>query len=125
MMRYRERRDGNAISERSSQTMRKTTVLLACLICLPVLACKPHPGKIMRGADHAGRSEERGQHRGLRRACRDDLEKFCAADQTGRDRRACLQTHLNELSADCKTAVEARKGRGGRRNLDNNDSGDN
>ena len=104
--------------------MRKSTALLACLICLPVLACKPHPGKIMRGADHAGRAEERGQHHGLKRACRDDIAKFCAADQTGRDRRNCLQTHLTELSADCKTAVEARKGRGGRRNRDRDDSGD-
>ena len=105
--------------------MRKATVLLACLICLPVLACKPHPGKILRGAGHAGRMEERGgRHHGLRRACRDDIAKFCAADQTGRDRRTCLQTHLTELSADCKTAVEARKDRGGRRNRDSNDSGD-
>ena len=104
--------------------MRKATVLLACLVCLPVIACKPHPGKIMRGADHVQRSEERnGKHRGLRRACRDDIEKFCAADQTGRDRRMCLQTHVNELSADCKTAVEARGARGGRRNRDRDDSG--
>ena len=104
--------------------MRKATVLLACLICLPVIACKPHPGRILRGADHAHRAEERsGKHHGLRRACRDDLEKFCAADQKGRDRRECLQTHLNELSTDCKTAVEARKNRGGRRD-DSNDKSD-
>ena len=89
--------------------MRKATVLLACLICLPVIACKPHPAGSCAVRITRGRSEERGQHRGLRRACRDDIEKFCAADQTGRDRRECLQTHLNELSADCKTAVEARK----------------
>jgi hypothetical protein len=98
--------------------MKKATVLLACLICLPVIACKPHPGKLFRGADHAERSEkhgESGKHHGLRRACRDDLAKFCAADQKGRDRRQCLQSHLSELSADCKTAVEARKSRGGHR----------
>jgi len=105
--------------------MRKATVLFACLVCLPVIACKPHPGKIMRGAGHAQRSEERaGKHHGMRRACRDDLEKFCAADQKGRDRRECLQTHVSEISADCKAAVEARKNRGGRRNRDKDDSSD-
>jgi len=105
--------------------MRKAAILLACLVCLPVIACKPHPGKILRGGDRIQRSEERNaRHHGLRRACRDDIEKFCAADQTGRDRRACLNTHLNELSADCKAAVEARKGRGGRRKRDRDDSGD-
>lgn len=108
--------------------MKKSTVLLACLIFLPVIACKPHPGRIFRGADHAQRSEEHGerngQHRGLRRVCRDDLTKFCAADQTGRDRRTCLQSHLSELSADCKAAVEARGHKGGRRNRDKDDSGD-
>lgn len=105
--------------------MRKATVLLTCLFCIPMIACKPHPGRILRGADHAQRSEERAGHRGgLRRACRDDIEKFCAADQTGRDRRLCLQSHLSEVSADCRTAVEARSHRGGRRNRDKDDSTD-
>jgi hypothetical protein len=105
--------------------MRKATVLLACLACLPMIACKPHPAQIMRGADHAQRAQERGERNGLRRECRDDLEKFCAADQTGRDRRQCLQSHLSELSADCKTAVESRghKG-GGRRNRGADDPND-
>lgn len=108
--------------------MRKATVLLACLICLPVIACKPHPGKILRGGDRIERQQERGerngQRHGLKRECRDDISKFCAADQTGRDRRQCLQTHLSELSADCKTAVEARGHKGGRRNRDKSDSSD-
>jgi hypothetical protein len=103
--------------------MRKATVLLACLFCLPMIACKPHPGKMMRGADHAERSEDRAGHRGgLRRACRDDIEKFCAADQKGRDRRNCLESHLSDLSADCKTAVEERGHKGGRRNRDKDES---
>ena len=108
--------------------MRKATVLLACLLCVPMIACKPHPGQIIRGADHARRSQEHGErnggHHGLRRECRDDLAKFCAADQTGRDRRQCLQSHLTELSADCKAAVGARGHKGGRRNRDNDDSSD-
>ena len=106
--------------------MRKATLLLACLACLPMIACKPHPGKIFRAGDHERRQEERGerngQRHGLRRECRDDLEKFCAADQTGRDRRTCLESHLSEISADCKAAVEARGHRGGgRRNRDTTD----
>ena len=60
---------------------------------------------------------------GMRKACGSDLEKFCAADQTGRDRRTCLESHLSEISADCKAAVEARghRGGGGRRNRDTTD----
>jgi hypothetical protein len=108
--------------------MRKAIVLFACLACLPTIACKPHPGKILRGGDHERRLEERGerngQRHGLRRECRDDIEKFCAADQTGRDRRQCLESHLSELSADCKTAVEARGRKGGRRNRDNDNPND-
>jgi hypothetical protein len=108
--------------------MRKTAILLACLTCLPMIACKPHPGQILRAGDHERRQQERGdrngqRHGGLRRDCRDDLEKFCAADQTGRDRRTCLQSHITEISAECKTALESRGGRrggGGRRNRDNN-----
>jgi hypothetical protein len=126
MMRYYL--DGNPTPTRLSITMRKTAILLACLTCLPMIACKPHPGSILRAGDHERRHEERGgqRHGGLRRDCRDDLEKFCAADQKGRDRRTCLQSHINEISAECKTAVEARghKG-GGRRNRNSNtDSND-
>jgi hypothetical protein len=52
---------------------------------------------------------ERGAHGGIRRACEADMEQFCAADQKGRDRRECLQSHMDKLSADCKAAIEARK----------------
>ena len=63
---------------------------------------------------------EYGGHGGLRRACRADIEQFCAADQKGRDRIECLQSHIDKVSADCKAAVQERMNRrgGGRRNRD-------
>jgi hypothetical protein len=67
------------------------------------------------------RNERNGErHGGLRRVCRADIEQYCAADPKGRDRRMCLQNHLDKLSADCKTAVQDRMNRhgGGRRNRD-------
>ncbi len=103
--------------------MKKALPLLACLLCLTAMGCKPeHAARdLMRGQ----RMEERGErgdreHRGLRKACRSEIEQYCAADQTNRDRRECLQNHMDKLSADCKTAVVERMNRhgGGRRNRD-------
>jgi hypothetical protein len=105
--------------------MRKATVLLfTSLVCLSAMACKPqHAARGVLREQRLEQRQERGEHRGgLRRDCRDDIEKFCAADQTGRDRRLCLQSHLDQLSAGCKTAVQDRMNRhgGGRRNRDQN-----
>jgi hypothetical protein len=47
----------------------------------------------------------------MRKACGADLEKFCVADQKGRDRRMCLQSHMDQLSADCKAALSERRQR--------------
>jgi hypothetical protein len=90
--------------------MKKPTTLLVCLLCLAVMACKPRPD------GREARAE--GGHSGLRRACSTDLEKFCVADQTGRDRRKCLQSHIDQLSADCKTALAARQQRRHNRDSD-------
>jgi hypothetical protein len=80
--------------------MKKSTALLVSLSCLALLGCKPHPGGRETRAE--------GERAGLRQACSADTEKFCAADQRGRDRRLCLQSHVDQLSADCKTALAAR-----------------
>ncbi len=110
--------------------MKKALPLLACLLCLTAMGCKPeHTARdLMRGQRMEERGERGdrgdrgdGEHRGLRKACRSDIEQFCAADQTSRDRRECLQNHMDKLSADCKTAVVERMNRrgGGGRNRDN------
>ncbi len=91
--------------------MKKPTILLACLLCLTALGCRPHPGN-----GGAGRGEQ--GHGGLRRECRADIEQFCSADQTGRDRRQCLQSHIDKLSDACKAALAARAHRGGHRDRD-------
>lgn len=109
--------------------MKKALSLLACLLCVGVVACKPQHAA--RNMMREQRIEQRGDkdHRGggLRRACRNDIEQYCAADQRGRDRRECLQSHMDKLSADCKTAVQNRMNRrgGGRRNRDGSDDDDN
>ena len=108
--------------------MRKTLPLLACLLCLTAMACKPeHAARgIMREQRMEQRGERENRHNGLKRACRNDIEQYCAADQKGRDRRECLQSHMDKLSADCKTALQERMNHrgGGRRNRDGaNDGG--
>ena len=106
--------------------MKKASALFVSLVCLTTMACKPHPDHADRG-DRGSRQEQRlerrggdGEHRGgLRRVCRADIDQFCAADQTGRDRRQCLISYMDKLSADCKTAVQERMNRRGGRNRDN------
>jgi Cysteine rich repeat len=109
--------------------MRKALPLLACLLCLTAMACKPEHAA--RGIMREQRMEQRGErgdrhgdrHGGLKRVCRSDIEQYCAADQKGRDRRECLESHMDKLSADCKTAVQERMNRhGGRRNRDQNNN---
>jgi hypothetical protein len=109
--------------------MRKTLSLLACLLCLTAVACKPQQAArgVMREQHMEQRGERGDRHGGLKRTCRNDIEQYCTADQKGRDRRECLQSHLDKLSADCKTAVQERMNRrgGGRRNRDKDNSTDN
>ena len=107
--------------------MKKAIILLCTsLVCLTAMGCKPqHAARGVLREQRMEQRGERGEHRGgLHRACRADIEQYCAADQTGRDRRMCLQSHIDKLSADCKTAVQDRMNRrgggGGRRFRDQN-----
>ena len=93
--------------------MKTLPLLLAALMSVGIAGCERHPGQAermgARAAGHGMRGERGGGHGGIRRACEADIEQFCAADQKGRDRRECLQSHMDKLSADCKAAIEARK----------------
>ena len=94
--------------------MKTFPLLLAAVTCLGLAGCERHAEHAAarlgtRAAMHEGRGEGRAGRGGIRRACEADIEQFCAADQTGRDRRQCLESHMDKLSNDCKTAVEARK----------------
>lgn len=104
--------------------MKAIPILLACVLGLGLTACDRHSNPL-RGLGHAQRGERHeGGRGGLRRACSADLEQYCAADQTGRDRRQCLESHADKLSADCKSALEARKNRhrGGNGNSGDSDN---
>jgi hypothetical protein len=106
--------------------------LVLALACVPLSACNQQQSKKAEavherergaeqekqgGAGNAGNDFGRKGGRGLRRACASDLQQYCASAERGRARRECLESHLSQLSADCKAAVEAR-GHGRRRRDD-------
>lgn len=46
----------------------------------------------------------------LKEACHDDFEKFCSHEQRGGGRIVkCMKEHKDQLSATCKTEMEAKK----------------
>ena len=61
--------------------------------------------------------DRRGERRRMREACADDIAKYCSTMDRPRLKRQCLQTHLDQLSADCKSAVENGGGRRRRRDF--------
>lgn len=76
-----------------------TIALLAALVA----ACGPQNNRNDKLA-HEGRHGH-----GLRLACADDIEKYCAnADR----RRRCLKQNIDKLSEPCKTALAQRRNRG-------------
>jgi hypothetical protein len=97
--------------------MKILPLLLVGAIGLSLAGCDRHA---MRATRQIERSERQaGQAHGLKRACRADIEQFCAASQKGRERRQCLESHSDKLSDGCKQALSERgsghRG-GGRRN---------
>jgi hypothetical protein len=69
-----------------------------------VAACGPQNNRNEKLA-HEGRHGH-----GLRAACADDIEKYCAnADR----RRKCLKENIDKLSEPCKTALAQRRNKGG------------
>jgi len=112
--------------------MTKTTILgfVLGLACVPLAACHQQHGARHQAAQQGNQATEqgnqateqrnqeaprtnaregrRGRGHGLRRACAEELEKYCAGKDRGRQRRECLQSHMDQLSADCKTALQER-----------------
>lgn len=110
--------------------MRILPLLLISVVGLGLASCDRHAVRAARGVGHAERAERQaGQGHGLKRACRADIEQYCVASQKGRERRQCLQSHIDKLSEGCKQAMTERGNRhgGGRKNRDSgaaDDSGD-
>ena len=52
-----------------------------------------------------------GRHQGLRTACADEIQKYCANEDR---KRRCLRNNMDKLSDTCKAAVGQRGGRRGR-----------
>ncbi|HWA91786.1 MAG TPA: hypothetical protein VG889_17240 [Rhizomicrobium sp.] len=102
--------------------MRYAPLLLAAIVGFGLTGCDRHPARNARDTVRAERTERgdrpAGMGHGLRRACREDIEQYCVASQRGRERRQCLESHMDKLSADCKQALAERHGgrRGGWRN---------
>jgi hypothetical protein len=71
-----------------------------------------------QSAQHETVASGGGRH-GLRAACADDIQKFCANEQK---KRRCLKDNMDKLSDTCKTALAQH--RGGNKN-NQNASGDN
>lgn len=52
----------------------------------------------------------KGQHKEVKEACHDDVEKFCADVKPGKGRiMKCMKEHKEELSAACKEEVASAK----------------
>jgi hypothetical protein len=94
--------------------------LVLALACVPLASCNRQAGNktpaVKQSQTTSNEFGRRGGH-GLRRACAADLQQYCPGQDRGRARRDCLQSHMSQLSADCKAAVEAR-GKGRRRRDD-------
>jgi uncharacterized protein HemX len=72
---------------------------------------------------NAAQQESAGRgHHGLRAACSEDIQKFCANEQR---KRRCLRDNMDKLSDTCKAALAERHG--GRKNKagDNGTNNDN
>jgi hypothetical protein len=64
----------------------------------------------------------RGGHRGLRKVCADDIQKYCANEQ--RPRR-CLKDNIDKLGDACKTFLAEHPGGRNRGDKDNDNKNDN
>jgi hypothetical protein len=68
--------------------------------------------------NNAQQEGARGGHHGIRVACADDIQKYCANEQR---KKRCLRDNIDKLSDTCKAALAERRGgrNGGGGNGDN------
>jgi hypothetical protein len=90
--------------------------LALVLLSVPISSCNQQTNR-HAGVHERGEGREARGGRGLRKACGADLQKYCASQERGRERRDCLQSHVDQLSADCKAALQARGEHRRRRNF--------
>jgi len=95
----------------------------APLFALLLFGCGPsenggrHAGHALFGIHHAlplmnralrlGLRGARGRG-GFRRACAADVERLCASALSRREERLCLDEKRDQLSSDCRSALDAR-----------------
>jgi len=93
-------------------------VLIVAAACVTA-ACHPrHQAEQSQQTSPAGQVGERHEGHGLRRACANDIAKYC---QNEDKKKRCLRENLDKLSADCKAALETMRGH---RRGDGNGDGD-
>jgi hypothetical protein len=97
----------NAKLYNTSATLAAVTFFAALLT-----ACGPqkHENAAQETLSHGGKH-------GIRAACAEDIQKFCASADK---KRRCLRENIDKLSDNCKAAVAQRRNRGGG-NRDNDD----
>jgi hypothetical protein len=102
--------------------MKKFSLCLILLIgFVPLAACNQQNSNRAPGIHQRHERGMFGQRRAggggrgrFRQACADDVAKYCSGMNRPRLLRQCLQSHLDQVSADCKTTIE-NFGGGGRR----------
>lgn len=97
-----------------------TNLIVICLSAGLLVACGPHRENRQQngqnGENHYGRP---WNGHGVRRACAEDIEKYCASADR---KRRCLRDNMDKLSPDCRTALQQaiNNRRQGRYNENNN-----
>src|SRR5437660_7128797 len=91
---------------------RRAAVLLLCPAMLVAGCEKPNKQQNNTQATHQNVGAG-GRHQGLRAACADDIQKYCA---NAEKKRRCLKDNTDKLSDACKAAVAERHGRKARDN---------
>jgi Cysteine rich repeat len=91
---------------KTENEMMKMTAKLAIASCLTLAAVGPPL------AQQSGKGPGQGP---VITQCRDDIAKFCASKSHDGEVRACLAAKKSEVTAACKTALDATGGGQGRK----------
>jgi hypothetical protein len=90
-------------------------LLLAACLALLAMSCSPKHDNAQQQNANSNASPNAGAFEngpGIRVACSDEIQKYCANDPR---KRRCLRDNIDKLGSTCKTAVDAPVQANGRR----------